>query len=75
MITIERMRRAWLVEHLNGALPVREFLAMTGQRSLQAVQELADFCAPPDLDAVRISRFMGSVSDAEVFDLSAWGLD
>lgn len=48
---------------------------MTGERSLQAVQELANFCSPPDLDAVRISRFMGAVSDAEVFDLSAWGLD
>jgi hypothetical protein len=75
LITIERLRRAWLVEHLNGALPLREFLTVTGERSLQAVHELADFCSPPDMDAVRISRFMGAVSDAEVFDLSAWGLD
>lgn len=75
LITVERIRRAWLVEHLNGALPFREFLTVTGERSLQAVQELANFCSPPDLDAVRISRFMGAVSDAEVFDLSAWGLD
>ena len=75
LITIERLRRAWLVEHLNGVLPLREFLTVTGERSLQAVHELADFCSPPDMDAVRISRFMGAVSDAEVFDLSAWGLD
>ena len=75
LITIERLRRAWLVEHLNGALPLREFLTVTGERSMQALHELADFCSPPDMDAVRSSRFMGAVSDAEVFDLSAWGLD
>jgi hypothetical protein len=75
LITVERLRRAWLVEHLNGALPLREFLAVTGERSLQAVHELDDFCSPTDMNAVCISRIMGAVSDAEVFDLSAWGLD
>lgn len=75
LITVERLRRAWLVEHLCGPLPVREFFQLTGESSRQSVRELADFCSPPAMDDARISRLMGAVNDDEAFDLSAWSLD
>jgi hypothetical protein len=75
LITVERLRRAWLVEQLTAPLPLREFLQVTGERSLQAIRDLSDFCSAPEIDSLYTARLMGGVGDPEIFDLAAWGLD
>lgn len=74
-VTIERLRRAWLVEQLGGELPFREYLAFTGETSLRTALDLASFCLPPDLGDARIARLMGAQSAMDMIDLALWDLD
>lgn len=74
LVTVERLRRGWLLERLRDPLSVREFLHLTGERSWTVVRELMPFCpASPSVPAI-LARTTGAVSDREVLDLAAWGL-
>lgn len=75
LVTIERLRRAWLVEQLAGALPVRDFLQLTGERVSQSIRDLVDFCPSSPLEPIQLARLTGAVSDLELIDLETWGLD
>ena len=75
LVTIERLRRAWLVDQLRGALPVRDFLDLTGERSWQTTHDLLDFCPASSLVPTQLARLTGGVDDLELIDLETWGLD
>ncbi|HUY09161.1 MAG TPA: hypothetical protein VMW80_06885 [Candidatus Dormibacteraeota bacterium] len=75
LVTIERLRRAWLVDQLSGALPVRDFLDLTGERSWQTAHDLVDFCPTSSLEPTQLARLTGGVDDLELIDLETWGLD
>lgn len=75
LVTIERLRRAWLVDQLSGALPVRDFLDLTGERSWRTAHDLVDFCPASSLELSQLARLTGAVDDLELIDLETWGLD
>jgi hypothetical protein len=75
LITVERLRRGWIVEQLCGAMPVRNFLHLADVPSLSVVRELSDFCPAVESTPSVVSRLAGGVVGPELFDLADWGLD
>lgn len=75
LVTIERLRRAWLLEQMSSALPVGEFLRLSGERSWQTVYDLLGFCPRSAVDLGQTARLAGGVEDVALIDLATWGLD
>lgn len=75
LITVDRLRRAWIVEQLSGAMPVRNFLQVTDMPSWSVVKELSDFCPSTESSPLVVSRLAGGISGPEFYDLAAWGLE
>jgi hypothetical protein len=74
VVSVERLRRTWLLGRMRDPVSVHDFLRMTGDPSWATIRELVPFCQTSDIAPALTARCTGAVSDEALYDLAAWGL-
>ena len=74
VVSVERLRRTWLLGRMRDPVSVQDFLRMAGNPSWATIRELVPFCQTSDIAPALTARCTGAVSDEALYDLEAWGL-